>query len=124
MIYARLYADRTGESHFEDVELETGPAEITPPAPPVTLSEMMAAEHVGFLSFPPGWSGGFQVAPSRMILFVLDGQMELTASDGVARRFPAGSVFSVEDTEGKGHAMRVIGEREAQLAFAGLPNGE
>lgn len=124
MKYARLYADQDGESHFEDVGIDFDPADLVPPTPPVGLSEMMAAEHVGFLSFPPGWKGGFQAAPSSMILFVLKGEVEITASDGVSRSFPRGSVFSVEDTEGKGHAMRVMGEDEAHVAFAGLPNGD
>jgi len=38
---------------------------------------------------------------------VLSGEWEVTASDGEARRFAAGSVLLVEDTRGKGHASRV-----------------
>lgn len=123
MMYTRLYADTDGESHFEDVEVELASADFAPPAPPVNLSDMMAAEHVGFLALQSGWKGGVQASPSRMIIFVLAGQVELTASDGVVRSFTRGSVFTVEDTEGKGHGTSVVGDDDAQLAFAGLPNG-
>lgn len=120
MRYARLYADQDGESHFEDVDVDVALADFAPPAPPVGLSEMTPAQHVGFLSLPRGWEGGYHVAPSPMLLFVIAGEVEFVASDGGTRRFWNGSVLAVEDTSGKGHAVRVVSDDEVQLAFAGL----
>lgn len=120
MRYARLYADGQGESHFEDVAVEFAPADYAPPEAPVDISDMAPAEHLGFLLFPPGWRGAFHVAPSPMVWVVLAGEVEFRASDGETRRFTTGSVLSLEDTQGRGHATRVVGSSAARLAFAGL----
>lgn len=32
--YVRVYADATGESHFEDLEMALTPMDFAPPAPP------------------------------------------------------------------------------------------
>ena len=44
MKYTRIYADRNGESHFEDVEISMKPG----PANAGTISEMIAAKGVMF----------------------------------------------------------------------------
>ena len=46
---------------------------------------------------------------------ILRGEFEVTASDGVTRRFPAGSVLLLEDVDGLGHATTVVGEEEALI---------
>jgi uncharacterized cupin superfamily protein len=47
---------------------------------------------------------------------VLEGEFEVSASDGETRRFGAGSVLLVEDTTGKGHMTRALGEADASTA--------
>jgi len=35
--YVRLYTDESGESHFEDLELELPPVDFAPPAGPLNI---------------------------------------------------------------------------------------
>lgn len=52
---------------------------------------------------------------SRQYIINLDGELEVTVSDGERRVFGSGSVLFVEDCEGKGHRSRSVcgGERRS-----------
>ena len=122
MQYVRVYADATGESHFEDVTIPMHPLDFAPPAPPINVSAVAPAAVYGFLSSPPGWYGDWHPPPRRQILFYLAGEVEAETSDGEVRRFGPGSVTLVEDTTGKGHRSRVVGTTEVLLAVVQLPD--
>jgi hypothetical protein len=115
--YSRLYPDAEGESHFEDIEINLASTEYAPPAPPLDLSSFTPATQFGFMRAPAGWSSDWHPSPSRNVFFVLSGEWEVTASDGETRRFAAGSVLLVEDTSGKGHASRVLGDADSLAAM-------
>lgn len=108
MKYARLFAGENGESHFDEVEIEFNLADHVPGAAPLELSGTLTADQLGFMRAPAGWASDFHVATSRSIFVVLDGEWEVTASDGESRRFAGSSVLLVEDTSGKGHTSRVV----------------
>ena len=55
-------------------------------------------------------------------MLYLAGEIEVEASDGEVRRFGPGSVTLVEDTTGKGHRSRVVGDTTALLAVVQLPD--
>ncbi len=112
MRYLRLYADETGETHFEEVEVAEAEIDFAPPAPPLFASEPIAAARTLFTRFPAGWSGDWHRAPTRQFGIILDGTLEITASDGDSRTFESGSVRLLEDTTGKGHRTRVVGDRD------------
>jgi hypothetical protein len=57
-------------------------------------------------------SGRLHPTPHRQIFCTLEGEYEVTASDGTVRRFPPGSVLVLEDTWGKGHATRIVSKGE------------
>jgi hypothetical protein len=97
MTYTRLYADETGESHYEDIEVELTPRDFAPPAPPLHLSPMMPATGVAFVRFPAGW-------------------------DSDHRSHGPGSVVLLEDTAGKGHRARVVGSGDVLAAVVQLPD--
>lgn len=120
MKYTRVYADSEGESHFEDVEVGMEERVFAPPAPPLKLSEFIATSRFSFLSSPPGWSGDWHPAPKRQFMLYLQGQVEAETSDGEVRRFGPGSVTLAEDTTGKGHRSRVIGDEDVILAVVQL----
>jgi uncharacterized cupin superfamily protein len=61
------------------------------------------------VQFPTAWSGSWHPLPQRQVFFFLAGEVEVTASDGEVRRFPAGAVVLVEDGAGKGQCSRTIG---------------
>lgn len=118
--YTRLYSDTEGESHFEEVEIDLALTDYAPPAPPLSLSSSAPATQFGFMNAPAGWSSDWHPATARNIFFVLSGEWEVTASDGEARRFGTGSVLLVEDTTGKGHSSRVVGEINSVAAMVQL----
>jgi hypothetical protein len=118
--YTRVYADADGESHFEDVDVGMELVDLAPPAPPVRLSEFLAAARFSFVSAPPGWKGDWHPAPRRQFMLYLQGEIEAETSDGEVRRFSRGSATLAEDTTGKGHRSRVIGEEEVVLAMVQL----
>ena len=118
--YPRLYADADGESHFEDIEIDLASTDYAPPAPPLDLSSFTPATQIGFMRAPAGWSSNWHPSSTRNIFFVLSGEWEVTASDGEARRFAAGSVLLVEDTRGKGHASRVVSDTDSLAVMVQL----
>jgi hypothetical protein len=120
MTYTRIYTDKDGESHFEDVEIEMTSVDFAPPAPPMNLSEFTKAKQYGFLNAPVGWIGDWHPTPKRQIFFYLKGEIEAEVSDGEVRRFEPGSITLVEDTTGRGHKSRVVGNSEVLLAVVQL----
>jgi hypothetical protein len=120
MKYVRVYADQNGDSHVEDVEVVMSLIDFAPPAPPVDVSPLMPSTKIGFLGFPAGWDGPPHPAPRRQFLFLLTGEFEGAVSDGEVRRFAPGSVVLLEDTSGKGHASRVVGDDDVLMAVVQL----
>jgi len=118
--YVRLYADSSGESHFEDLQEELTETEFAPPAAPLNLSTLMNATRAGFLAAPSGWIGDWHPSSGRNLFFVISGDWEIEASDGEIRRFGPGSIVKVEDTSGKGHTSRVIGDKESLMGIVQL----
>lgn len=110
MHYVRLYADETGESHFEEVELPT--SELRSPVSPAVFQATEALPLKGgafrrVLKENPGEDA--HVAPRRQFLVMLRGRIEVETSLGEVRSFGAGDVLLVEDTTGRGHLTRNIG---------------
>jgi mannose-6-phosphate isomerase-like protein (cupin superfamily) len=118
--YVRVYSDAEGESHFEDSALPFTLVDFAPPAPPVSVSEAMAADSVAVISSPAGWHGDWHPAPRRQFMFVLAGELEVHVSDGAVRRFRPGDVLLVEDTSGKGHVSTVVGDERCFMANVAL----
>jgi hypothetical protein len=120
MKYLRLYATEDGESHFEHIEIDLKLADYAPPAPPLSLSKISAATHVGFMEAPSGWSSDWHPSSARNLFVVLSGEWEVTASDGESRRFGVGSVLLVDDTSGKGHKSRVVSDVDSMAVMVEL----
>jgi len=99
----RLYADASGESHFQDVEVE-----FTESTRSGRLSNRLPATGIIFRAVPPDYDLDWHPAPRRQYIINLDAGVELTASDGATRRIGAGEVILVEDTRGKGHRSKAL----------------
>ncbi len=116
--FVRLYADSHGETHFEDLEVPLTEQEFSPPAPPVNIAPFQPASGTFWIGAPSDWDGGIpHSAPQRQILCTVEGEYEITASDGDVRCFPAGSLLVVDDTTGVGHRTRITNDKGA-LIFA------
>jgi len=97
----RVYADAEGASHFGELELP-----LTDAGAIGRLSERHPAHGVVFRQNPPEYDFDWHCAPRRQYIVLLDGEIELTVSDGERRRLAAGEILLVEDTWGQGHHTR------------------
>ena len=113
--FVRLHVDGAGESHMERQELALAATDFAPPAPPMEVSSVQAAAGWRFLDLPPGWVGDWHPTPRRLWIFCLAGEMEFQAGDGAVHRVEPGSIMLLEDTKGKGHRSRVVGDRDTWL---------
>ncbi len=120
MLYLRLYADSSGESHFEELEAAFSLADYAPPAPPIYVSDFSPAAQRGFIRLMPGWYGDWHPVPGRQAQIFLEGELEAQASDGEVRQASPGTVVLVEDTTGRGHKSWVVGEKEVTIFVARL----
>jgi hypothetical protein len=109
--YARLFSDASGESHFQDISASLDKELSVPPAPPLRMRALGPAVTAALVGGDSGWHGEVaHPAPFRMLQSYLTGTVEVTASDGEARRFGPGSLLLLEDTHGKGHSTRILDE--------------
>jgi quercetin dioxygenase-like cupin family protein len=118
--YFHLFSDPSGASHLETLEAELTATPFAPPAPDLFLSPAMPAAAAVFLSAPAGWSGTWHVSPQRQLFVVLSGEIEVEMSDGTVERSGPGAVALLEDTTGRGHITRVIGDAAVEALVVPL----
>jgi hypothetical protein len=114
--YSRLYSDSLGDSHFTEENIQLSGSATPSLSLQSYLSEFKAAKGHYFIYAPSGWSLDWHTAPARQFLLSLRGVGEIEASDGQVRRLAEGSIILVEDTSGRGHISRVIGEEDVLIA--------
>jgi quercetin dioxygenase-like cupin family protein len=119
MDYVRLYADEHGETHFEDVS----PAMVAEryAGAEWLISQPLRVGDLRFRRVTVEFGDEPHVAPCRQLIVALTGESEVEVSDGETRRFGPGSVILVEDTTGKGHRTRRIGDTIRETLFISLP---
>jgi hypothetical protein len=52
---------------------------------------------------------------------LLSGHLEVETTDGMTERWGPGGMFMADDTKGRGHRTRVIGDAPAQVVFMHMP---
>lgn len=83
--YVRLYTVKSGESHFEDLEIALVPTDFAPPAAPLNIAQFLPATGGIWIGASPGWEGvAPHPTPQRQIFCTLQGEYEITASDGTS----------------------------------------
>src|ERR1044072_9294279 len=97
MRYTRLFSDKLGESHFNEVEVEFASTDYVAGAAPLQLSVLHATVDYRFMNAPAGWTSDWHASVARNLFVVLSGEWEVTASDKETRRFKRGDVLLVED---------------------------
>ena len=111
--YVRLFTDEQGESHFQEIESDLYRVDFASGIPPLFLSEDIAASAASFFGAPAGWEADWHPSSGRHLFAVLTGVWQVTASDGETRAFSKGDVLLVEDTTGKGHSSKIVGDEES-----------
>lgn len=109
--YFRVVTGRDGETHFEDVRLPMSQVDFAPPAAPLDVAMLGAAESIAVIGSDRSWAGAaFHPAPARQWMVILAGHGSITTSDGETRECSPGDRFLLEDTTGTGHSSRFFDE--------------
>ena len=117
LTYATLHADADGVTHFRDESLPWGVGS----SPGTYVTELLEAQHVGFLRLDSGLRMDWHPAPRKQFIMVLQGLVEVVAGDGERREFGPGSVLLVTDTEGPGHGTNVLGDGDLFVVLTPIP---
>ena len=112
MKYFRLHADQKGRTHFGNATLDLSEADYRPPAPVAFVSQAFASDGFQFIRLPSGWAADSIHPPKKQFLICMQGQLEVTASDGEKHIFGPGDIVLMEDVDGEGHRSRVKGADE------------
>jgi hypothetical protein len=95
----RLYTGPDAQSHIEPVDL----------AKAKEWTSGLATTKISFSDWPVGRDLDWHPAPRRQFVIILSGQLEIGLGDGSKHVFGPGDARLVEDTTGKGHTTRVVG---------------
>ena len=111
----RLWVDDRGESHFQDVEVRLDEATRAG-----RLSARVPVTGLIFREVPADYDLDWHPAPRRQYIVNLPARVEITATDGQARRIGAGQILLVEDTWGKGHLSKALDGKLRHCLFITL----
>ena len=114
MKIVRLYTGADNESHFEDVDVELNVGGR------VQASALQPTHGIVFRSAQANHLSDFHPVPKRQYVITLAGEVEIETGDGTIRRFGPGDVMLAEDTTGRGHITRVIGDQPRHYVFIPL----
>ena len=109
-MFVRLYTGDDGQSHFEELDMDSGFA---------AFGKMQAGTGVMFRQAEPGNFQDWHTAPRRQYLITLQGRVEIGIGDGTVKIFGAGDVMLADDLTGQGHTTRVVDD--APRVFATIP---
>ncbi len=114
---SKLEADSSGETHFSMEKVKWiywfNSGRRTPETPVTSLQ---------FYHLRKGLNLGLHPAPRKQFLLILQGTLEIEASNGERRQFSPGSILLVTDIVGtRGHKSRVIGTKDVFAAVMPLP---
>jgi quercetin dioxygenase-like cupin family protein len=108
--YVRLYADESGESRFEDVELPTSHLKSPVSSTVFEATDPLPLKNAAFRRVISEVADGEpHCAPRPQFIVHLSGNVEVETSTGEKRLFAPGSVLLAEDTTGRGHVTRNLG---------------
>jgi hypothetical protein len=111
--------DNQGESFFSHKQVNVG--KPTSANAIGALSELSASGMI-FRETPGEYDFDFHCAPQRQFIICLDAGVDIETSGGDRQIFPAGSMFFVEDTWGKGHRSRAVDGKTRRSVFITVPD--
>jgi quercetin dioxygenase-like cupin family protein len=114
--YLRIFSDSDGRSHVDTSNIDLKMNDYAPPATPLNTSPLESATAMVFLELSVGWFGDWHPSPVKQWLFLLKGECEFETGDGERCRRKAGEAVLLDDTMGKGHRARVVGDIPVLIA--------
>ena len=110
LTYFHLYTDADGETHFSEREFSFSVRPEIESHGSISVSVLDGVTGAMMYRISPGVVEDWHTAPRRQFNFVVQGQADITASDGQVLRLHPGSVLLIDDTTGKGHITANTGE--------------
>jgi hypothetical protein len=120
MKLCQFIATDDGGSKFEDVAIALDIAREGAGGYTLMTSEPFESYAVSIVLLPADLDQDWHQAPTRQLVQVLGGAVEVQTTDGDVRRFEAGAIFIAGDTSGRGHKTRVV-DGPATVIFTPLP---
>jgi quercetin dioxygenase-like cupin family protein len=108
LTYVHVYADAAGASHFREEYFDFTRGRDNESS----VHVLEAKGGATLLRLKAGAVEDWHNAPRAWFLIVLQGESEVTTSDGQVRHFGPGSVVLLDDTTGKGHQTRALGKSD------------
>ncbi|WP_109468381.1 cupin domain-containing protein [Albibacillus kandeliae] len=115
MEITQIVSGPQGESHFEDYTLTLRYPDHGFEGFP-RISAPMKCTHCVVVEYPAGYEGPQERSTHRQLAFCLSGLLRLTSSDGGQREFGPGDMIVMDDLDGKGHMITVLGNGPARVA--------
>ena len=97
---SRMYTGDDGETHVEDLTLESNPE----------LTTLLATEGVELSFVEEAIEKCHECITVAAFVITLSGEVEIGLADGTVHRYGPGHVNLAEDVTGKGHTTRVVGD--------------
>jgi quercetin dioxygenase-like cupin family protein len=120
MRITRFVTTSDGGSRFEELDIPFPQPHVDEFGNTYQLTRAFASSTV-IVDLPHGLDQDWHVVPSRQIVVVLSGRLEVETTDAEVRRWGPGDMFMADDPTGKGHRTRVV-EGPAKLVFLRLGN--
>lgn len=111
----RIYSDSDGETHFGEFDVP-----LRDSGDIGSLSKLQETTGIIFRETPEKYDYSWHNAPRRQYVIILEGQVDITVSDGETKRFGDGDVILVEDTSGKGHYSAAVNGQRRKSIFVTL----
>ena len=120
MKITRFFTTKDGGSRFEEIEIPIEAPYNDEFGNTYHLSNPFNSPSVRIVEFPAGMKQGWHNVPTRQMVLVLAGTLEVITTENQTKRWGAGEVFVADDVAGKGHLTEVV-EGPARVAFIQLP---
>ena len=120
MKVTRFLTTSDGGSQFQKIEIPIQQPYADDFSNVYHLSNPFDSPSVRIVEFPQGMKQGWHNVPTRQMVIVLAGALEVITTDNQKRRWSAGELFIADDVTGKGHLTEVV-EGPARVAFIQLP---
>ena len=119
MKITRFVATPNGGSQFEEIDIPITNERQDAEGHTLLLSNTYTSPGVCFVDLPEGLDQDWHQAPTRQIVVVLSGTLEVTTTDNQVRQWSTGEAFIAADVTGQGHKTRTLGG-PARVMFAPL----
>lgn len=109
-----------GTTYFGDDIIPLEMKDFSPPAPPVSVSEPIAAKRVYFISAEAGYIGDWHTQPFPLLIIMLEGIIEIESTSGDKVVLEAGDSTFERLQADLIHRTCVIGKKRAYAVIVEL----